>query len=78
MRRRDAVADDRFYLVQDLWVPSINCTTAVCLTKARFNDKVSGRTAYFPGKSFSINYVDGSGVAGGVYSDASEHLYCHI
>lgn len=54
----------------DLWIPSINCTTAVCQTKARFNDKLSGRTAYLPGKQFSINYVDGSGVSGGVYSDA--------
>lgn len=50
-------------------MPSINCTTTVCQTKVRFDDKVSGKTAYYPGKTFSINYVDGSGVSGGVYSD---------
>lgn len=53
----------------DLWVPSINCTTTACQSKVRYNDKASSTSKYVPGKTFSINYVDGSGVSGGVYSD---------
>lgn len=65
-----------FALAQDLWVPSINCTTTACQSKVRYNEKLSGKSVYYPGKTFSINYVDGSGVSGGVYADLGKSKPC--
>lgn len=48
----------------------MNCTNAACVSKNRYNVSASTTAGKLvAGKTFSISYVDGSGVSGNVYKD---------
>ncbi|KAI0374183.1 acid protease [Pilatotrama ljubarskyi] len=52
----------------DLWVPSVNCTSSYCTNKDKYDPSASSTDARKTG-TFSIQYGDGSTVAGPVYTD---------
>ncbi|CCM05709.1 uncharacterized protein FIBRA_07941 [Fibroporia radiculosa] len=52
----------------DLWVPSINCTSAVCTSKSRYSAAKSSSDVPKSG-TFSIEYGDGSTVSGPEYTE---------
>ncbi|KAI8972223.1 acid protease [Trametes punicea] len=52
----------------DLWVPSLNCTSSYCSSKHKYDPAKSSTSSHKSG-TFSIQYGDGSTVAGPVDTD---------
>ncbi|GAA5976063.1 hypothetical protein JCM11641_003272 [Rhodosporidiobolus odoratus] len=53
----------------DLWIPSVNCTSAACNTHAKYDPSSSSTSASILNKKLSITYGDGSSTKGTVWSD---------
>lgn len=53
----------------DLWLPSINCTSAACDAHSKYDPSVSSTSSPIPGKTLSITYGDGSTTSGSVWED---------
>ena len=52
----------------DLWIPSTECQTPVCELKRRYDPSKSSTSSPKPGR-FTIEYGDGSGVDGSIFTD---------
>ncbi|CEQ41966.1 SPOSA6832_03720, partial [Sporobolomyces salmonicolor] len=53
----------------DLWVPSVNCTSAACNPHTKYNPAGSSSAVSVPGKKLSITYGDGSSAQGTAWTD---------
>ncbi|GAA5824372.1 hypothetical protein JCM11251_000393 [Rhodosporidiobolus azoricus] len=53
----------------DLWVPSVQCTSAACNPHVKYDPSKSSTSANIADKKLSITYGDGSSTRGSVYSD---------
>ncbi|GAA5913078.1 hypothetical protein JCM5296_001672 [Sporobolomyces johnsonii] len=53
----------------DLWVPSVNCTSAACNPHTKYNPADSSTAVSVPGKKLSITYGDGSSAQGTAWTD---------
>ena len=53
----------------DLWVPSVNCTSAACSPHNKYNPALSSSAKVKAGASLNIEYGDGSSTQGTVYTD---------
>lgn len=53
----------------DLWIPSINCTSAACVPHTKYDPSASSTSISVPNNKLSIRYGDGSTTVGSVWSD---------